>query len=420
LKLRIAGKPIKAAFEGGISVKPTLKIEGTLAADTASMRNALIWAGQRPMPGGGFGHFAIKAQTNVMGGTIGLNNVNVELDGNTAEGVLTFATDGRKTLQGTLASDTLDLTPYVSTIRLLTSNQRDWNDARITLDGLSGVDLDLRLSAANVVVSNAKLGRTAIGANLRGGHLVVTVGEAQAYGGVIRGSLALAKAEGGAEIKSEMQFADVDLETCLGELFGLRRIEGKGNMSFALEGAGDSVLALTRNISGTVNLGAEHGALAGVNVEQVLRRLERRPLSPGDYRSGRTPFDKLTVALKVANGAVTVAEATLDGAAVRIAMAGTASIPTRELDLTGTAALLNGPNEVAFELPFVVNGPWDSPMPLPDPASLIQRSGAAAPLLNAARDRKTREAVRSALERLMGPKPASPAAPTAAAAPPGQ
>ena len=243
LKLRIAGNPIKAAFEGAISVQPTLKIEGTLAADTASMRNALIWAGQKPLPGGGFGHFAIKAQANVMGGTIGLNNVNVELDGNTAEGVLTFATDGRKTLQGTLAADTLDLTPYVSTVRLLTANQRDWNDGRITLDGLSGIDLDLRLSAANVMMSNAKLGRTAIGANLRGGHLVVTVGEAQAYGGVIKGSLTLANFDAGVDVKSQLQFTDVDLESCLGQLFGLHRLEGKGNISFAVEGSGDSVLA---------------------------------------------------------------------------------------------------------------------------------------------------------------------------------
>jgi len=362
----------------------------------------------------------LKGQARVVGRAISLSGVNVELDGNAAEGVLTYAANGKRTWQGTLDAGALDLTPYVSTVRVMTSGSREWDRGPMALDGLTGFEIDLRLSAGKVTIGHAKIGRTAVAASLRGGKLLVTVGEAQAYGGVIRGSLALAKAEGGAEIKSEMQFADVDLETCLGELFGLRRIEGKGNMSFALEGAGDSVLALTRNISGTVNLGAEHGALAGVNVEQVLRRLERRPLSPGDYRSGRTPFDKLTVALKVANGAVTVAEATLDGAAVRIAMAGTASIPTRELDLTGTAALLNGPNEVAFELPFVVNGPWDSPMPLPDPASLIQRSGAAAPLLNAARDRKTREAVRSALERLMGPKPASPAAPTAAAAPPGQ
>ena len=238
LKLRVAGKPIKAAFEGAISVKPTLKIEGTVAADTASMRSALIWAGQKPLPGGGFGHFSIKAQANVMGGTIGLNNVNVELDGNTAEGVLTFATDGRKTLQGTLATDTFDLTPYVSTVRLLTTNEREWNNGRISLDGLSGVDLDLRLSAANVVMSNAKIGRTAIGANMRGGHLVVTIGEAQAYGGVIRGSLALANSDTGVDVKSQLQFTDVDLESCLGQLFGLHRLEGKGNLSFAVEGGG--------------------------------------------------------------------------------------------------------------------------------------------------------------------------------------
>ena len=102
------------------------------------------------MPGGGFGRFALKAQTNVVGGTIGLSGVNIELDGNAGEGVLTFATDGRQTLQGTLAAETLDLTPYVSTIRLLTSGQRDWDRQPIGLDGLKGIDVDLRLSAARV------------------------------------------------------------------------------------------------------------------------------------------------------------------------------------------------------------------------------------------------------------------------------
>lgn len=109
LKLRVSGAPMKAAFEGSISVTPTLKVEGTLAADSPSLRNALVWVGQKPLPGGGFGRFAIKAQTNVVGGTIGLTGVNLELDGNSAEGVLTFATEGRQTLQGTLAAETLDL-----------------------------------------------------------------------------------------------------------------------------------------------------------------------------------------------------------------------------------------------------------------------------------------------------------------------
>jgi AsmA protein len=415
LKLRVAGAPIKAAFEGSISVMPTLRIEGTVAADAASLRDALIWTGQQPLPGGGFGRFAIKAQTSVVGGTIGMSGVNVELDGNSAEGVLTFATDGRQTLQGTLASDTLDLTPYISTVRLLTANQLEWNSGNIRLDGLSGIDFDLRLSAANVVISNAKIGRTAIGANLRAGRLVVTIGEAQAYGGVIKGSVALAIFESGADVKSQLQFTDVDLESCLGQLFGLRRLEGKGNISLAVEGSGESVLAVTRTLNGTAGLSGVDGALAGLNVEQLLRRLERRPLSGGgEFRSGRTPYDKITIALKITQGVITTEDAKIEGSTVRLALVGSASIPDRELDLKGTASLVAAakPGAAPFELPFIVQGSWDDPIMLPDPEALIQHSGAAAPLLNAVRERRARDAVRSAIERLVG-APAGTAVPTA-------
>ena len=416
VKLRVSGTPMKAAFEGAISLKPTLKIEGTLAADAVSLRNALVWAGQKPPPGGGFGRFAIKARTNVVAGTISLSSVNVELDGNAAEGVLTFAADGRQTLQGTLAADTLDLTSYVSTVRLLTTNERSWSSGSITLEGLASVDVDLRLSAANVVVSNAKLGRTAIAANLRGGHLVVTIGEAQAYGGVIKGSLAFAEFDQGVELKSQLQFTDVDLETCLGQLFGLRRLEGKGSMSLNVEGTGNSVLAVTRTLSGTATLTGTNGALAGLNVEQLLRRLERRPLSGGgEFRTGRTPYDKIALALKIAKGTVTVDDVTIDGAAVKLALAGTASIPERELDLKGTASLVAPPRPGAtpFELPFIVQGSWDDPIMLPDPEALIQRSGAAAPLSRALQERNARDSVRRAIERLTGGTPPSGTIPAA-------
>jgi AsmA protein len=410
LKLRVSGEPMKAAFEGAISLKPTVKIEGTLAADAASLRSALVWTGQKPLPGGGFGRFAIKARTNVVGGSISLSSVNVELDGNAAEGVLTFAGDGRKILQGTLAADALDLTPYISTIRLLTANERAWNNGRITLDGLAGLDIDLRLSAANVTVSTAKLGRTAVAANLRGGHLVITIGEAQAYNGVIKGSLALANSEQSVDVKSQLQFTDVDLESCLGQLFGLRRLEGKGNIQLAVEGTGDSILAVTQTLSGTATLTGTNGALAGLNVEQLLRRLERRPLSGGgEFRSGRTPYDKITVALKINQGMVTAEDVKVEGATVVLGLVGSASIPARELDLKGTAALVAPPKPGAapFELPFIVQGSWDDPIMLPDPESLIRRSGAAAPLLNAVRERSTRDSVRSAIERLTGGAAAS-------------
>ena len=107
LKVRIAGAPFKLAFDGHISQRPTLKMEGTLAVDGRSLRETLRWAGRQPLPGGGVGPFALKAQSSLVGGNWVLSGTNIELDGNVAEGVLAFTTEPRVTVKGTLAADSL-------------------------------------------------------------------------------------------------------------------------------------------------------------------------------------------------------------------------------------------------------------------------------------------------------------------------
>ena len=406
LKFRLHGAPLKLAFEGTMSARPTLKVDGTLAADAASLRDAFRWAGAQPISGGGFGRFALKAKTNVSGGTIALSAVNIDLDGNSAEGVLTLTPGDRRTLQGTLAAEKLDLSPYISTVRLLTADDRDWNRFPIVLDGLRSFDLDFRLSAADVTIGRAKVGRTAVALGLRGGKLTVAIGESQAFGGIIKGSFTLAAAEAGAEMKSQLQFTDVELEHCMGDMFGLRRVQGRGDMNMTLEASGSSVLGLTHTLNGTASLVSQKGALVGLNVEQLLRRLERRPLSGvGDFRTGRTPYDKLAVDLKIVNGSAIIENVQLQGPKLRLAVTGSASIPARELDLRGTAALMAstaGDAAPAFELPFMVQGPWDDPLYLPEPRALLMRSPAATPLLDAVKSRATRDTIRNAIEKLTG------------------
>jgi AsmA protein len=65
LKVRLAGPPFKLAFDGHISQRPTLKMEGTLATDGKSLRDLMRWANMQPLPGGGGGRFALKAQTTL-------------------------------------------------------------------------------------------------------------------------------------------------------------------------------------------------------------------------------------------------------------------------------------------------------------------------------------------------------------------
>ncbi len=384
-----------------------------------SLRNALRWTGQ-PQPGsGGFGRFALKARANVVGPSIALTNVNVELDGNVAEGVMTYANTGRQTLQATLAAGALDFTPYISTFRLLASGARDWNRQLFDLNALTTTDLDMRLSAAKVTVGPTKLGRTAFGANLRGGALALSVAEAQMYGGIAKGTFGIARSDTVADVKAQFQFTDVDLQALASELFGVTKLSGRGNLNVSLVASGASPFGLASSLDGAATLTGHDGAISGFNVEQLLKRLERRPLSGGgNLRSGTTPYDKLTIAVKFNDGIATAEDVRVEGKATRLSLTGTASVPAREYDLKGMASLTSAPNAPpGFELPFVVQGPWDDPLIFPDPESLIRRSPGAAPLLEGLKDRKTRDAVKSVLDRITGGGGAKPAAAPNAAAP---
>ena len=422
LKARLSSAPLKLAFDGTVADRTSMMMEGTLTVDSASLRNALSWAGGAPPGSGGFGRFALKARANVVGASIALTNVNVELDGNVAEGVMTYANNGRQTLQATLAAGALDFTPYVSTFRLLASGAHDWNRQLFDLNSLSSADVDMRLSAAQVTVGSSKLGRTALGANLRGGALALSIGEAQVYGGIARGSFGVTRSDAIADVKAQFQLTDVDLQSCAADLFGITKLTGHGNLNVALTASGTSPFGLAQSLDGTATLTGHDGAINGFNVEQLLKRLERRPLSGGgNFRSGSTPYDKLNIAVKFSDGIATAQDVRVDGPTSRLTLTGTASVPSREYDLKGIASLVsasapNAPSD--FDLPFVVQGPWDDPLIFPDPESLIRRSPASAPLLEAVKDRKTRDAARSVIERLTGSgaKQASPDADAAAPA----
>ncbi len=424
LKVRVSGAPLQLAFDGSASARPTLKIEGALGVDAPSLRDAMRWTGSSKLPFGGFGRFTLRAQSDIGGGVIALSNVNVEVDGNAAEGALTISTDGQRLVQGTLAADALDLTPYLSGVRLLARNERNWDALPIALDGFGDFNLDLRLSAASIKLSTAQLGRTAVAANLRNGKLDLTIGEAQAFGGTAKGTMGLTVAD-----QRRRRVLAYAIRRCRSERLSrpiVRRAQGRGPRQ-----SGDECRRLRRFGDGGDPRAQRHGkpqrahsgALSGINVEQLLRRLQRRPLSgSGDFRSGSTPFDELAINLKIDQGTVSIDDMHVDGPSVKLAVGGQASVPTRDLDLKGVATLVSTASADEFDLPFVVQGPWDDPIMLPDAQALIRRSGAAAPLLDAAKTHNASDAVRSVIDQLLaspsGSAPAPAVSPASTTAPP--
>ena len=387
-RMKLESEPLKIGFDGGLSFRKGLQAEGALAIESNSLRTALSSLGLQPPTRGGFGAFSMKAQAQLTPASLAISGLAVELDGNRAEGGLTLTLDARRpSLQGTLASDVADFSRYASGFPMISPDRTDWSREPLDLKALSGFDLDLRLSSSKVIFNKTELEKVAMAAAIKGGRFTLSVGEAQIFGGLLRGTAAIGPTESGAEIKLDASIRNFDTERGLGELAGTRRLEGTGSLSLVLSGTGSNINTISRDLKGSADLSVQNGSLIGINIEQILRRLERKPLAGlAELRGGRTPFDRLTTKLQITQGSASFEQSQIESAMLRVTLSGLASIPRRDLDLRGTASLLRADagGDATFDLPFLVRGSWDDPHLAPDPAALIRRSDVPAPSFNAA------------------------------------
>jgi AsmA protein len=138
------------------------------------------------------------------------------------------------------------------------------------------------------------------------------------------------------------------------------------------------------SLDGRGQLKLADGEVSGLDLEQALRRVEKRPLSIAtEVRTGRTSFTSASGAFNVSDGNAEMEQCVASGPGVELAMTGSSEIGDRSLDLhvvarqTGAEAT----NADAPQLHLDLMGSWDDPLLVLDTASLIRRSQVAAPLL---------------------------------------
>ena len=408
MRATVATDGARARFHGRAALGKTPTMDGAVTADADSLRDLFDWAGMEAPTRSGFGPFSLASRLKLEQGEVALTEASLDLDGNRGDGGLLVKVSGQRPLiQGTFAADRITLAPY-GAMRLTGGDRQGWDRGPLDLSALGACDLDLRLSAAQVDVGDTALSTVAASAVLSGGRLVLAIGEAHGWGGLLRASLTLAPAApdpaamsrrpSGAELQLEAEANDVELARALDDIGGFRRIEGTGTFQVDVTGAGRSIQDIATNLQGSAVLTAANGYLNGFDVAQLLQRIERRPLSAvSDWRGGRTAFADLNGRIAISDGVGTVEELAMRGPRAQIEMTGSLSIAQRALDLAGHAALpaSKGAKTGAIDLPFSVRGSWDEPSIMADPLSLIERSGAALPLLEAVKGRTTPAAERA-------------------------
>lgn len=358
--------------------------DGRARFATTSLGELIRWLGA----GSGFASviddFAVDGQLQATPRGVTLAGATVTVGKDTLEGALAARmSQGRVMISGTLAANELDLARFINPIGPVRASDGNWSREDIARRALDATDLDLRVSAVSARLGRLALTDMATSIALRGGRLEVALGRASAYRGTAKGRLLLTPSEAGWDAKLVAAIERAELGLLLADLTGVRRLTGVGSAQVTLDAGGQSLMEFAHSLTGRGSFAMRQGEISGIDLAEIMRRAERRPLSTAfDWRSGRTSFEQAGGSIAIANGVAQTSDLSFAGPLARLSLAGRISIVDQMVDLRGR---VSGPQADADGLPIEVQGSLDDPRIGPDVQALIRRSGAAAPLLDTVR-----------------------------------
>lgn len=337
-----------------------VSLAGRARFETRSLPDTLAWIGRDAPLAPPAGPLSVEGSFETHGRAVSWPVLRVSTGNTTLEGAGAFSLGvgeaPRLSVQATLAADQLDFGPLTGALMKLF----DEGTAPVALAPLTRGDLDLRMSASEGRVGPLVVGDLAASVLVRDAALEVALNRARLRDGVLKGRLTLTRGADAAETELRVQggLDQVDLGALMSDLGGFRWVTGPLQGQFALDSRARDAAGLIARVGGRASVAIEGGALAGLDLADVIHR--NGHLAPGALarRNSRTGFERAAIVLRFADGIGEITEADLRGAGVAATLRGQVSLPEQRLDVV---ALLSPrqPAEGGRAVRIAITGPWD-------------------------------------------------------------
>lgn len=377
LRFAIASTPLRASFNGTIRNLANPEGEGQLSVTTPSIRRL---AGFFAMPmgeGSTLGSASIESQASLAAGILTFADAKISVDGNEGEGVLSLErVAGRPSIQGTLAFESLDLSAYAEALASAVAAARAAPDQPFAISSLDEGDVDLRVSASQVLLGSARLGRTAASATIRDERLTLSIGEAQLYGGRLSASLSASLKDEAASTSLQGRVDGLPVRAALSDLFGIGQIDGTGSGTVNLSAHGTSWNSLMASLAGSGQAKITDGTFDGINIGALSQQITADGTISGNLLGGSTKFTQADGSFEISSDQVTASPITVKGTGYSIDLTGKALLQAPTISARGTLAIERGttPTSTAVTVPFIIGGSWEHPTLVPDFSGLSRRS----------------------------------------------
>ncbi|MBR1092463.1 AsmA family protein [Bradyrhizobium manausense] len=268
-----------------------------------------------------------------------------------------------------------------------------WSDAPIDVSGLNYVDAQIRVSANEAVIGEARLAPLALDAKLAGGILKAGTANLGAYDGQVSGEVILDATTGAPSFAMHSDLVGVRALPLLQGLAEFDRIDGKLQAKLALRSAGTSQRALMANMQGTAFVNFQDGAIRGINVAQMIRSLtsgtlsgwqDNQNFSQEQNKEQNTDLSQLSASFRIDKGQAVTTDLNLIGPLVRVTGAGTIALDTKMIGFRVEPKLVmttqgqgRTSEPVGFGIPVMITGPWSQPRIYPDMAGVLDNPEAA-------------------------------------------
>jgi AsmA protein len=260
-----------------------------------------------------------------------------------------------------------------------------WSNVTIDLNGLNYVDLQARISAAELNIGDVHLAPAAIDAALEGGVLKCRFANLGAYDGQANGDVTVDVSGSLPTYTLRGDLNGVRALPLLQNLAGFDKLDGRLQAKLALRSSGTSQRAIMSNVDGTVFAVFQDGALRGLNVAAMIRALASGTLSGWqEQKQQTTDLTQLAASFRVDKGQAATSDLNLVGPLVRVTGAGTVNLPEKSLAFQVEPKLVmstegqgRATDPVGLGIPVIIDGPWAEPRIYPDVAGILDNPDAA-------------------------------------------
>lgn len=239
---------------------------------------------------------------------------------------------------------------------------KGWSTDPIDASGLSLLDADIRLDAADLDLGATALKDVSAVVTIDSARAVARLLRAQAFGGALVGQFVVNN-RNGLSVAGEMDGKTVAIQSLLTDMAGFDRMRGAGNTQLSFLGSGKTLDEIMRNLSGSGALDVGKGDITGFDLASLFGGNGTAD-AVGDR--ALTVFQSLEASFIIENGVMKNDDLIMTAKIFEARGSGEIDLGRQYLDYVLQPKVFENDVTGGFSIPVRLKGPWSKLRIYPD------------------------------------------------------